>query len=36
MNLSGIENQLNKIIDSEESVDKNYISKLLMDTIVRC
>lgn len=36
MNLSGIENQLNKIIDSEGSVDENYLSKLLMDTIVRC
>lgn len=36
MNLSGIENQLNRIIDSEEYVDKNYLSRLLMDTIVRC
>lgn len=36
MNLSGIENQLNRIIDNEESVDKNYLSRLLMDTIVRC
>ena len=32
MNLSGIENQINKIVDD---VSKEYISKLLMDTIVR-
>ena len=36
MNLSGIENQLNKIIDNEENVDEKYLSKLLMDTITRC
>ncbi len=36
MNLSGIENQLNKIIADGEDVDKAYLSKLLMDSIVRC
>lgn len=36
MNLSGIENQLNKIIDNEENADEKYLSKLLMDTITRC
>ena len=32
MNLSGLENQINKIIDSE---DCKYISKLLLDAVVR-
>lgn len=37
MNLSGIENQINKIIDNEYYKGmEDYLSKLLMDTIVRC
>lgn len=36
MNLSGIENQLNKIIEDDKNIDKSYLSKLLMDAIVRC
>lgn len=39
MNLSGIENQLNKIINSKEHVkdtQKAYLSKLLMEAIIRC
>lgn len=39
MNLSGIENQINKFIKEKyrniESADKNYVSKLLMDTLSR-
>ncbi|WP_455538143.1 Kae1-like domain-containing protein [Terrisporobacter sp.] len=33
MNLSGIENQINKIINE---YDEKYMSKLLLDTLVRC
>lgn len=33
MNLSGIENQINKIINN---YSKEYISKILLDTLVRC
>lgn len=33
MNLSGIENQINKIIND---YDKEYLSKVLLDTLVRC
>ena len=33
MNLSGIENQINKIIND---YNEEYISKILMDTLVRC
>lgn len=33
MNLSGIENQINKIIDE---YDKEYVSKILLDTLARC
>ena len=33
MNLSGIENQINKIINDH---NEEYISKILMDTLVRC
>ena len=33
MNLSGIENQINKIIND---YDSEYISKILLDTLVRC
>ena len=33
MNLSGIENQINKIINNH---NEEYISKILMDTLVRC
>ena len=33
MNLSGIENQINKIIND---YDKQYLSKILLDTLVRC
>ena len=36
MNLSGLENQLNKIMENDDNIDKYYLSKLLMDTIVRC
>ena len=36
MNLSGLENQLNKIMENNDNIDKYYLSKLLMDTIVRC
>ncbi len=33
MNLSGIENQINKLIND---YDKEYLSKILLDTLVRC
>ncbi len=33
MNLSGIENQINKVLND---YSKEYISKLLLDTLVRC
>ena len=33
MNLSGIENKINKIIDT---YDNEYMSKILLDTLVRC
>ncbi|MEG1408307.1 MAG: O-sialoglycoprotein endopeptidase [Terrisporobacter sp.] len=33
MNLSGIENQINKLLDGYE---KDYICKLLLDTLTRC
>lgn len=40
MNLSGIENQINKFVKDNyndiDNVDKNYVSKLLMDTLSRC
>lgn len=36
MNLSGIENQLYKIINNEKDIDKAYLSKLLMEAIIRC
>ena len=35
MNLSGIENQLDKIMSNQKEIDKSFLSKLLMDAIIR-
>lgn len=36
MNLSGIENQLDKIIKQNKNLEKPYLSKILMEAIIRC